>query len=73
MLMIKEKYLSLNAMDKLMRKAGAIRVAEDAKQALAEALEEKALELAALAKRMAEHAGRRTVTGKDVQLALKNE
>jgi histone H3/H4 len=71
--MAKEKYISLNAMDKLMRKAGAIRVSEDAKQALAEALEEKALELGALAKRMAEHAGRRTVTGKDVQLALKNE
>ena len=71
--MTEEKFLSYNAMDKLMRKAGAIRVADEAKEVLAEALEKKALEIAAIAKRMAEHAGRRTVTGKDIELALQQQ
>lgn len=68
--MTEKKFLSLNAMDKLLRKAGAIRVGDDAKEALAAVLEEKGLELGTIAKRMAEHAGRRTVTKKDVELAL---
>jgi len=71
--MVEEKILSYNAMDKLMRKAGAIRVADDAKEALAKALEKQALDLALVAKRMAEHAGRRTITKKDIELALNNQ
>jgi histone H3/H4 len=68
--MVEEKFLSYNAMDKLMRKAGALRVSDDAKEALAIALEKKALDIAVVAKKMAEHAGRRTVTKKDIELAL---
>jgi histone H3/H4 len=34
-------------------------------------LEEKGVEIAAQAKKMAEHAGRKTVTDKDIQLAIK--
>ncbi|MEK6939017.1 MAG: histone [Candidatus Woesearchaeota archaeon] len=71
--MTEEKFLSYNAMDKLMRKAGAIRVSDEAKEALAEVLEKKALDLAAVAKRMAEHAGRRTITKKDIELALNQQ
>ncbi|MBI4983286.1 NFYB/HAP3 family transcription factor subunit [Candidatus Woesearchaeota archaeon] len=67
-----EKILSYNAMDKLMRKAGAIRVGDDAKEVLAEVLERKALEISAVAKRMAEHAGRRTITRRDIEMALNN-
>lgn len=65
--------LSLNAMDKLLRKAGALRVSESAKIALAEALEEKAMELGQRAKRLAEYSGRKTVIDKDVQTANKED
>lgn len=68
--MTKKGFLSHNAMDKIMRQAGALRVSDDAKAALAKALEEKALEIAAEAKKLAEHAGRKTVTEKDIQLAV---
>ena len=71
LLMSKKKFLSLNAMDKLMRDAGALRVSDDAKGALAEVLEQKALTIAEEAKKLAEHAGRKTVTEKDILLAVK--
>jgi len=60
--------LSLNAMEKLLRKAGAQRVAEDAKEALAQLLEQKALGIGRQATVLAGHAGRRTVTAKDITL-----
>jgi len=69
--MAKKKFLSHNAMDKIMRESGALRVSDEAKTALAEALEEKALEISANAKKLAEHAGRKTITEKDIRLALK--
>ncbi len=68
--MAKKSILSYNAMDKILRKAGAHRVSDDAKEALAEALEQKALEISAEANKFAEHAGRRTVNKKDIQLAI---
>jgi len=71
--MAKKGILSLNAMEKLMRKAGAVRVGEDAKQALAEALEGQGLQLSREAQRYAEHAGRKTITKKDIQLAVQEE
>ncbi|MBT6775080.1 hypothetical protein HOA91_06965, partial [Candidatus Woesearchaeota archaeon] len=43
--MVKKKFLSHNAMDKIMREIGALRVSDDAKEALAEVLEQKALEI----------------------------
>ena len=58
-------------MDKIMREAGALRVSDDAKAALAEELEQKALEISSEAKKLAEHAGRKTVTEKDIRLASK--
>lgn len=67
--MTKKKLLSQNAMDKIMREAGALRVSDSAKQALAEVLEQKALEISQEAKKFAEHAGRKTVTEKDIKLA----
>ena len=69
--MVKKKFLSHNAMDKIMREAGALRVSDDAKIALADVLEQKALEISLEAKRFAEHAGRKTVTEKDIHLANK--
>ncbi len=69
--MVKKKFLSHNAMDKIMRDAGALRVSDAAKEALAEVLEQEAAKLASEAKRFAEHAGRKTVTDKDIHLAAK--
>jgi len=64
-------FISLNAMDKIMREAGAERVSDEAKEALAKVLEQKALEIANEAKKFAEHAKRKTITEKDIQLATK--
>jgi len=58
-------------MDKIMREAGALRVSDDAKIALAEVLEEEAVRISREAKKLAEHAGRKTITDKDIQLAVK--
>lgn len=67
--MAKKLLLSQNAMDKIIRQAGGLRVSDSAKAALAEVLEEKALEISREAKKYAEHAGRKTVTEKDIKLA----
>lgn len=58
-------------MDKILREGGAPRVSDKAKEALADVLQEKGIELSREATRFAEHAGRRTVIDKDVQLAVK--
>ena len=54
-----------------MRQAGAFRVSDDAKEALADVLQQKALQISQEAKKLAEHAGRKTVTEKDIRLAVK--
>ena len=66
-----KRILSLSGMDKIMRKSGAPRVSESAKEVLAEILEEKGEELAKEAIRFSQHAGRKTVVGEDVKLAAK--
>jgi len=58
-------------MDKMIREAGGVRVSDDAKLALAALLEEKALQISMEAKKFAEHAGRKTITEKDILLANK--
>jgi histone H3/H4 len=63
--------IPLATVDRLMRKAGAKRVSEDAAQAMAEIIEERALVIAASAIKLAEHAGRRTVRDVDIRLATK--
>jgi len=59
------------SVDKLIRKAGAERVSEDASKALAKVLEEEAIDVAREAVTLAEHAGRKTVKKEDVELAVK--
>lgn len=44
------------------------RVAEDARLVLADMLEERAIEIAAGARKLAEHAGRRTIQAEDIEL-----
>jgi histone H3/H4 len=63
--------LPVAAIDRVIRKSGAKRVSEEAAVALAEVLEERALEIAAEAAKLAEHAGRRTVRDVDIRLAAK--
>lgn len=57
--------------DRIIRKAGADRVSEEAAQELAKILEEIALGIASQANTFAQHAGRKTITAQDIQLASK--
>ncbi|MFP3909389.1 MAG: histone family protein [Archaeoglobaceae archaeon] len=57
--------------DRLIRKAGAARVSEEANKKMVEALEDYASEVARKAADIARHSGRKTVKAEDVKLALK--
>lgn len=64
--------LPLATIDRIMRRAGARRIGEEATLAMAEILEERALVIAAEAVKLAEHAGRKTVRDVDIRLATKH-
>ena len=66
-----EKLLPLAAMERLLKKAGAERVSEDAKEALKQVLEDYAEKVGEQAAKFALHAGRKTVKASDVKLAAK--
>ena len=66
-----KKTLPLAAMEKILKKAGAERVADNAKIALRGVLEDIAEEISLQANKLASHAGRKTVKSEDIKLASK--
>ncbi|MBR9675496.1 histone [Candidatus Woesearchaeota archaeon] len=58
---------------KILEAAGAERVSKEAAAELAKTLEEIALDVAKKAAELAEHAGRKTILGKDVRLATRTK
>ena len=61
------------AMDKLMRKAGAARVSDSAKEALADVLEDIGVGLSTEALTFSQHAGRKTIIAADIKLASRKK
>ena len=71
MIMVSDAGLSIAAMHRICKKAGAERVGESAAREMARVLEEIGLEIGKEALDFAMHAGRRTVKGRDVRIVAK--
>jgi histone H3/H4 len=67
----KNNILSLLAMDKIMKKAGAYRVSDEAKEALRDVLEELGDKISKKADELSKHAGRCTIKAVDIHVAAK--
>jgi histone H3/H4 len=61
--------LSQSAVERIMKKAGAQRISADATETLAVLMEEYGVFLAKEAKKMSDHAGRKTLRGSDIRMA----
>ena len=65
--------IPLAAMEKLLKKAGAPRVSEDAKVALKDVLENFGLKIGNKSLTFAKHSGRKTVKAADIKLAEREQ
>jgi len=61
--------LSQAAVERIIKKAGAERVSTDATEALSQLMEEYGTFIAKEAKKMSDHAGRKTLRGDDIRMA----
>ncbi len=69
---VKRSYeIPLAVVERILRKAGAERVSEDAKKAFRDVVEDMAYAVAEKAAELAKHAKRKTVKVEDVKLAIK--
>ena len=68
---MKKKTLPLASMEKLLKKAGSLRVSEGAKEELRDFLEDMALDVGRKAVTFSLHSGRRTIKAEDIKLAIK--
>ncbi|MBC8495492.1 histone family protein [archaeon] len=66
-----KKIIPLAAMERLMKRSGAERVSEDAKEALRDVLEEFGQEISESAIKLSMHAGRKTIKAEDIKLATR--
>lgn len=66
-----EHILPAAAMEKLLKKVGAPRVSQSAKEALREVLETYGEQVGEKAVKLAAHSGRKTVKAEDIKLAVK--
>ena len=64
--------IPLAPLERIIKKAGAERVSEEAKEKLRQVLEDYAIDLAAKANTYAEHANRKTIKSQDIELASKD-
>ena len=63
---------SLSGMEKLLKKAGALRVSDKAKEAFRDVLEEIGEEIGKKSIKFSEHSKRKTIKAEDIKLAHKN-